>query len=128
MTGQQSLELWPRDHDLPPRWDGRPVEWGEWSSTGDVFICPPTKDKGCEYCRSTTPRLMCLGRIFTEPGTVAAIGRARQNCGRHLVGHIAAFRCPDCERDYVIDGLGADAQTWHLDDTDYTDNGSWEHR
>ena len=40
---------------------------------------------------------------------------------------LAAFRCPDCDRDYVIDGLGPDAQTWHLDDTDYTDNGSWEH-
>lgn len=110
MTGQETLELWPRDHDLPPRWDGHPVEWGEWSCTGDVFICPPPRDKGCEYCGSLRPRRMCLGRI-------RAVGAV-----------IAAFRCPDCERDYVIDGLGADAKTWHLDDTDYTDNGSWEHR
>ncbi len=40
--GQQAcLDLWPREHDLPPRWDGLPVEWGDWSDTTNVIISPP---------------------------------------------------------------------------------------
>lgn len=121
------MPLWPRQHDLPPRWDGLPVEWGDWSDTADIYICPPPppRENRCEYCKSERPHLMCLGRIWTEPGTVHAIGRARMSGDRHLVANIAAFRCPDCSRDYVIDGLGPNSQQWTLDETDYTDDGSW---
>ena len=40
--GQQvGLDLWPREHDLPPRWGGLPVAWGDWTDTAAVIICPP---------------------------------------------------------------------------------------
>ncbi|OYN76835.1 hypothetical protein [Mycolicibacterium sphagni] len=32
MSEQTELPLWERKHDLPPRWDGMPVEWGEWTA------------------------------------------------------------------------------------------------
>jgi DNA (cytosine-5)-methyltransferase 1 len=124
MPEQITLALWPREHDLPPRWDGLPVEWGEWSEIG--LICPPPPRRPQCRCGSRRDPLINLGRIWTEPGTVLAIGRSRMNRGRHLVANIAAFRCPDCGRDHVLDGIGPDAQAWDLDETDYTDDGSWD--
>lgn len=121
---QISLELWPRDHDLPPRWDGLPVDWGEWDDSGRGFVCPPPRPQCCDRCGSPRPRLFNVGRIWTDPGTAPpAIGVARLRRGRHLVGVIAAFRCPDCEHDSVLDHH---EKSWDLDDTDYTDKGSWE--
>lgn len=124
--GQQaSLDLWPREHDLPPRWDGLPVQWGDWSDTAGMFICPPPRrPERCAHCGTTAAALINTGRIFTDEASApTAIGRARLNGGRHLVGLISAFRCPCCERDRVLDPTG---QEWDLDDTDYTDDGSWD--
>lgn len=123
-SGQPALELWPRDHDLPPRWDGLPVEWGKWDDTAGMFICPPPRrPEQCEACRSTQPPLINIGRVWTDPATAPpAIGRARLDKGRHLVGTITAFRCPDCEQDTVLDS----ETSWILDETDYTDDGSWD--
>lgn len=127
MTDQLALPFWPRQHDLPPRWDGLPVEWGEWSDAVGMFICPPPrKPDSCPHCGWTTPPLMATGRIWTDPTTAPpAIGRARLNRGRHLVGILTVFRCVGCTRDQVLDSDGA---TWDLDPTDYTDDGSWEHQ
>lgn len=127
MTGgrapeQGQFELWPRDHDLPPRWDGLPVQWGHWSDTGTVFMCPPAKPQRCDQCGSSRPRLLNVGRLWTDPQTAPpAIGVARLRRGKHLVGIMSAFRCPDCGHDTVLDPAG---QEWDLDETDYTDDGS----
>lgn len=59
----------------------------------------------------------------TQATAPIAIGRARLHGGRHLVGLITAFRCPTCRHDTVLD---PDGQQWNLDDTDYTDDGSWD--
>lgn len=122
---QPGLELWPREHDLPPRWDGLPVEWGEWREPVNVFLCPPPRQpERCDHCASTGPRSMSVGRIWTDPATAPpAIGRARMRHGRHLVGIITAFRCDDCAHDTVLDPSGV---LWDLDETDYTDDGSWD--
>jgi hypothetical protein len=67
---------------------------------------------------------MNLGRIWTDQAAtpnVVSIDKAQKNPGRHLVGILTAFRCPDCSRDHVIDGRG---DAWTLDPTDYTDTGS----
>lgn len=125
-NGQQAeLELWPRQHVLPPRWDGLPVQWGDWQDSPEVFICPPPKkDAECGSCGSTRAPLLNFGRIWTDPSTAPrAIGKARLQRGRFLVGVISAFRCEDCGHDTVIDTNG---KMWDLDDTDYTDNGSWD--
>lgn len=120
---QGSLTLWPRAHDLPPRWDGLPVQWGQWSDTGDVFLCPPPKPSPCGRCGSLRPPLLNSGRIWTDPRTAPpAIGKARLSGGRHLVGMVTVFRCPDCQHDTALDPAG---EHWDLDETDYTDEGSF---
>lgn len=122
--GQSGLDLWPREHDLPPYWDGLAVEWGEWDDTGRGFMCPPPKPERCGRCDSVRPRLFNVGRIWTNPATAPpAIGPARLRRGKHLVGIITAFRCLDCYHDRVLDHAG---QNWDLDETDYTDDGSWD--
>lgn len=123
--GQVSLDLWPRDHDLPPRWDGLLVEWGDWDDTADMFVCPPPRRPDrCDRCGDTRSPMINTGRIWTDPATAPpAIGRARMHRGRHLVGRITAFRCAACEHDTVLDPNG---QLWDLDPTDYTDDGSWD--
>jgi len=131
MGDQLALTLWSRDHDLPPRWDGLPVEWSEWSDTSAIFICgrAARRPERCGHCGSIRSPLIASGRIWADwpPATVPLMGRTRLAGGRRLVANIAAFRCPDCQRDHVIDGLGSGAQTWLLDETDYRDEGSWEH-
>lgn len=122
---QASLDLWPREYDLPPAWDDLPVEWGAWEDTATVFICPPPRrPERCGQCGGTGPPTINTGRVWTNPATApAAIGRARMKSGRHLVGTIAAFRCVDCGHDTVLDPNG---QMWDLDETDYTADGSWD--
>ena len=118
------LDLWPREHDLPPRWDGLPVEWGDWTDTAAVIICPPPRHPDrCDHCGTTRPRLINTGRVWTDEASApSAIGRARLNRNRHLVGLITAFRCAACNHDSVVDPNG---QAWDLD-TDYTGDGSWD--
>lgn len=119
-----TFDLWAREHDLPPRWDGLPVVWGAWDDTGRVFVCPPPKPESCDRCGSARPRLFNVGRIWTDPETApAAIGLARLRRGRHLIGIISAFRCPACGHDSVLDH---ENRNWDLDETDYTDDGSWD--
>lgn len=115
------LELFPRQHDLPPRWDGLPVEWGEWSDTAGVFICPPPKTQPCKHCGSVAEPLINCGRVWTEPAPASpAADRGQQE--RRLVATLAAFRCPDCTHDWVLAG----GEQWDLDMTDYQDAGSYD--
>lgn len=123
-SGQLGLELWPREHDLPPRWDGLPVQWGQWEDTATIVVCPPPKPERCDRCKSDRPRLLNIGRIWTDPlAAPPAIGIARLRRGRHLVGILSAFRCPECGHDSVLD---PEDQYWDLDETDYADVGSTE--
>lgn len=117
------FDLWPREHDLPPRWDGMPVVWGGWDDTGHAFVCPPAKPDSCDRCASTRPRLLNVGRIWNDPETApTATGPVRLN-GRRPIGTIAAFRCPGCGHDRVLDH---ENQAWDLDPTDYGEDGSWD--
>lgn len=125
MPEQTALPLWPRDYDLPPLWDGLPVEWGEWRDTADIFICPPPpKRPKCERCGSRRDPRMSLGRVFTELVMVKSTRKSRLANGKHLVAHLSALRCPDCEHDYVFDFTND--QAWDLDPSDYTADGSWD--
>ena len=93
VEGQQvGLDLWPREHDLPPRWDGLPVEWGDWSDTAAVIICPPTRHPDrCDHCGTTRPRLINIGRVWTDEASApAAIGRARLHRNHHAQGNVSS--------------------------------------
>lgn len=108
----------PRLHDLPPRWDGLPVQWADWT---DAAAMSPER---CTYCGGTTAAAINTGHIWTDESSASpATGEARLRDGRRFVGLLTAFRCPQCEHDHVLDSITG--KRWDLDDTDYTDEGSW---
>lgn len=112
-----------REHDLPPKWDGHPVEWEGWRHLDSPIICPPPKDLGtCARCGSLTPLLHNVGmRRIAYDDNVIRVGVARQ-LPRETKAALTALRCPDCLHDTVVDlWLG---EVWDLDPTDYGDQGS----
>lgn len=112
-----------REHDLPPKWDGHPVEWDGWQQQGQVFICPPPKDRGvCGQCGSLAPRLHNRGvRRIAYDANVVQVGEAKLQ-PRETRASLSALRCPDCRHDTVVD-LWVD-EVWDLDITDYGNQGS----
>lgn len=112
-----------REHDLPPRWDGYPVEWTEWSDAPNVFVCSPPKGWGvCAECGSTSRRLRSSGtRVIPFDDNVIRIAKGMLH-PRETRAALTAYRCPDCLHDVVVD-LWTD-QVWDLDVTDYGDDGS----
>lgn len=111
-------------HDLPPRWDGRTVEWRGWTNTPPVMCPRVSYREPCVKCGSTSQPIINRGAVWTTPGETASISRARLEQGRHLAGNLHAFRCPNCRHDTVLDSL-TDGNWWDLDEADYTDEGSW---
>jgi hypothetical protein len=113
VAGVTDLLVLEREFDLPPRWDGAPVEWEPWQAETPMFVCPPPKDMGaCRDCGSLESRVTAKGIVTPLPG-VHRIG-----------GHqLRAFRCPDCQHDQVWDSLTD--EVWDLDPDDYSMNGSW---
>jgi len=96
--------------DLPPRWDGRPVEWHGWAAGPPVLICPPRSRSCCQFCGSLEPAVSNRGsRRVIE-------GRDR------FMPSLIAFRCPDCHRDLVWDT--STDKTWELEPSDYTEEGA----
>lgn len=112
-----------RDHDLPPKWDGHPVEWEGWRDSIDVFICPPPRDREpCEACGCIGKPVMNSGTVTVHwPDSVTAIGRTRLR-ERVSRSRLTVFRCTQCRHDTVLDH-NTD-QWWDLDYTDYGPDGS----
>jgi hypothetical protein len=96
-----------RVHDLPPRWDGQPVTWGDWSieaPTTLVFHMGP-EAFACPRCGTVEHQpLRCRGRY-------ADIG-----------GLLTATRCPHCAHDQVYDF--ETGELYDLEASDYGDEGS----
>lgn len=124
-----------REHDLPPRWDGRLVTWSGWTPQPPAFICPPPPlgDTCCPACGSIAPRSQNRGLVAHSPRTTReqldddAENRRRLGSLSHKrkrldTLRLYAFRCPDCRHDQVLD-LETD-EFWDLDHTDYGDEGS----
>lgn len=112
-----------REHDLPPKWDGYPVEWEGWVQEPHAFICPPPKDLGaCGECGSLERRLHSRGtRRIAYDDNVVRLGKGRLQ-HREMQATLSALRCPDCHHDTVVDLWTA--EVWDLDPTDYGENGS----
>ena len=130
-----------RQHDLPPKWDGRVVAWQGWEyAPSGVFICPPPKADVCEGCRKPTTEkgFPCWS---TNRGFVADSFRltlddfaaenekrdrlpflAKGKLARHWWIELTAFRCHHCNLDSVWDWTTN--EWWLLDHTDYGDDGS----
>lgn len=120
-----------RTHDLPPLWDGHRVEWTPWQTVGRTTYEWHTGDfVTCEYCGSVAPSLLSWGTVWAKPIGLLAFPQRRawdsyqvRPGGEHAVAWLTVQRCPDCRTDEVWDRM-ADHR-WMLDDTDYTDEGSW---
>ena len=104
MTGELNL----RAHDLPPKWDGRPVEWEPEWQRDNLFICPPTAAPPCPGCGRVADRSHRTGTVTTDVG---------------FRWRLTAYRCVHCGHDEVHDH--ATDTTWGLDTSDYGDAGSW---
>lgn len=138
MTNQPVLPSG-RDFDLPPKWDGRVVVWTAWESLdadGPVFICPPPRRPAhCPACASQSRPLISRGRVAASSlVTLEAIQQrdaarerlplaARFRLPALALVELAAFRCPECGSDQVLD---LNEHWWSLDETDYRAEGSWE--
>ena len=131
-----------RRHDLPPRWDGRAVEWSEWD-TDPMFFCgrPQPPAPRCEGCGSTASNATSRGTVSPLDGDTYESERPvvkRTRSGREYqagvqivtanwrnpVTSIVAFRCPDCGLDTVVGYTSEPEQVWTLDESDYGDEGS----
>lgn len=126
-----------REHDLPPKWDGRDVTWRGWSSPSPTtadFHAPP-EDRACTECGAIDHLETNLGTVAALPGdteTVEQIRRTRS--GREYirtverpartVATLMALRCQHCEHDDVVDMTTN--TVWELNSTDYTAAGSTE--
>ena len=135
---QTMLMLWARN-DLPPKWDGRRVDWSEWD-TDPIFVCPPPTAPRCEGCGSAARQVTSRGTVYPldgemfetheplvkrtrsgreyEAGTTTVARRARPGV------RLFASRCPDCGLDTVVDRTSGHQQVWTLDESDYGDAGS----
>lgn len=127
-----------REHDLPPRWDGRTVTWEPWRAPADMFVCPPARGRGrdrCTRCGSTAAQALTAGIVHPLPGDTVATDRVRRTSrtGREYVSgtmavpawpviRLHAFRCPHCLHDTVWDC--EQDQWWDLDPGDYGPDGS----
>ena len=119
-----------RSYDLPPSWDGRRVEWGQWEAMV-VFSCPGgrvTCDCGSADLLTTT------GVIHPNDGDTVDVpivkrtksGREYESGTRQVPAkpelRLSAQRCVTCGQDIVTDRR--DGSVWILDESDYSQDGS----
>jgi len=130
------LQSVPMAHDLPPFWDGVPVEWSDWSNGRTTLAYHATAaELACDKCGAVDENQVTKGKRPPPEGATFE-GRAfvkRTKSGRAYgittkvdawpVYDLAAFRCRHCGHDRVLDERTG--ETWDLDPDDYQDNGSW---
>ena len=100
MHEQPLLTLWARN-DLPPKWDGRRVDWSEWD-TDPIFVCPPPTAPRCEGCGSAARQATSRGTVYPLDGEMFETHEPRvkrTRSGREYVaGTVAVARCMPCRR------------------------------
>lgn len=105
-----------REHDLPPKWDGRPVTWRGWRDlpTDGVFICFRGKEPEPDHCKACGS--VATSRVNRGTTAMRLGGKDR------IIDVLSAYRCPDCHHDVVnVEDTG---EWWDLDHTDYGPEGS----
>ena len=140
MHQQTRLTLWARN-DLPPKWDGRRVDWSEWN-TDPMFVCgrPQPPAPRCEGCGSAATQAASRGTVYPLDGEIFETHEPRvkrTRSGREYVAgtvtvarrarpgvRLFASRCPDCGLDTVVGYTSEPEQVWTLDESDYGDEGS----
>ena len=103
-------------NDLPPKWDGRAVNWYEWQPiprTSLDYHLPPDP---CDNCRQVHPEITARGHIQLPLNVAHKVSAHRKR--------LDVVRCTGCGHDTVTDGRG---QTWDLDPLDYGPDGSHDY-
>ena len=93
-----------REFDLPPLWDGVPVEWGDWSRFDTTLpLHLPVEATACDQCGTIGESDLAWGK-------------------RGPTRNLSAHRCRHCGHDTVHDHLTG--EHWDLDPDDYGMAGS----
>jgi hypothetical protein len=128
-----TLSLVDNRHDLPPSWDGVPVEWSEWSTGNTTLALHIPADKlACEQCGAVEEPSISFGKRPPETPTFTTTRTKTTKSGHKYDVHhevkswpirdLIAARCRHCGHDVVTD-LRTD-ERWDLDETDYGPDGS----
>lgn len=134
MSGGGHLSLVAQRPDLPPAWDGAPVEWSEWSTGHTTLALHIPADKlACDHCGTVEEPSINFGKRPPEHPTVMTTRTKTTRSGRkYEVPHeipswpirdLIAARCRHCGHDTVHD-LRTD-ERWDLDESDYSPAGSY---
>lgn len=123
-----------RVYDLPPKWDGRVVEWRGWERSVTLLCGGPDWAQQCHACGSKEVPLRNPGVVHPIPGQTFRKDHVRRTkSGKEYVSgtvpvaawpvlRLFASRCSDCEHDTVWDE--ETDEWWDLDHTDYGPEGS----
>jgi hypothetical protein len=88
--------------------------------TGTIRGTVPGTDAGPTY------KLSNLHLCAVQVGKQTLLTQRARSRRVHAIGgtyELTAFRCPDCRHDQIDD---RDGHTWDLDESDYSEDGSWE--
>lgn len=130
-----TLKLLPARPDLPPLWDGIPVEWSEWSQARSTLILHvPPESMACDQCGVVDESMVNWGKRPPETPTFTGTRtKTTKKSGRKYdvvcevpawdIRDIYAARCRHCGHDQVTD-LRTD-EVWDLDESDYAPEGSY---
>lgn len=130
----RALALVHSRHDLPPSWDGVPVEWSEWSKGGTTLALHlPPDQLACPECGAVEEPAISFGKRPPETPTIMGTRIKTTKSGRQYtvpqeikawaVRDLIASRCKHCLHDVVTD-LRTD-ERWDLDESDYAPQGSY---
>lgn len=110
-----------RKNDLPPKWDGRVVQWSDWTDQGGLI------GRTTLVFHVPAHHWACTGCGWIRESELRAVGTLMPGSGvRDTYPHVRLIvrRCPGCHLDEVTD-LDT-GQVWDLEECDYEDDGSWE--
>ncbi|QGZ16923.1 hypothetical protein SEA_LITTLETOKYO_31 [Arthrobacter phage LittleTokyo] len=121
-------------HDLPPLWDGVPVEWTGWSAHRTTLpLHVPADSLCCRQCGAVDEPLINFGirppDRPTYPGTRTKTTRSghKYDVAAEVpswpVRDLIAARCRHCRHDVITD-LRTD-EVWDLEEDDYQPAGSY---
>lgn len=128
------MELVHSRHDLPPSWDGVPVEWSTWSQDRTTIIHhAPPEQMACDQCGAVDEAMFSFGTRPPPDGatfstTITKTTRSghqyesRRDVPAWPVMDLVAARCRHCWHDVVTDQRTG--ERWDLEEEDYGPTGS----
>ena len=120
--------------DMPPKWDGVPVKWSEWSNVRTTLALHAKPETlACRECGTVDESMVCFGTRPPPEGAPELVPvQRRTRSGKPYqsvefnparpVRDLWAYRCRHCGHDQVEDKRTG--ELWDLGPEDYTAEGS----